>query len=195
MKEKTPKLCKSGKPKGPWPRGESHGAWKGGRYQRKGYITVAVYRGERRRLIQEHRIVMERHLGRRLSPAEVVHHINGQKDDNRLENLMLFSSQAEHIQHHVNERKPLPMEPYTPKRSNPRTLKNVHNARNARTRKKPSALRLQRIKLGLSAREAGKLIGVSHASVAFWETNQRNPKSPSILRLLKEYQRLRREGC
>lgn len=83
---------------------ESHSRWKGGRGKQEGYVTLRLsaddpYRGmaRKRGLIREHRLVMAQHLGRLLAPWEVVHHKNGIRDDNRIENLELLPTQLEHL--------------------------------------------------------------------------------------------------
>lgn len=54
--------------------------------------------------ILQHRREMERHLGRFLKGHEVVHHLNGKKNDNRIENLELLGSSREHMQAHSKRR-------------------------------------------------------------------------------------------
>ncbi len=82
---------------------EKHPLWKGGRYlDSDGYVLILNAKHpfcQIKGTVFEHRIVMEHHLGRYLNSEEVVHHINGIKDDNRIGNLMLFSSHAEHIRY------------------------------------------------------------------------------------------------
>ena len=53
--------------------------------------------------VREHRLIMEKHIGRYLSPSEVVHHINRDRKDNRIENLVLFETQIAHRRYHANE--------------------------------------------------------------------------------------------
>ena len=54
--------------------------------------------------VMEHRLVMEDHIGRYLEEDEVVHHINRNRKDNRLENLLVMTRE-EHAQLHMKERK------------------------------------------------------------------------------------------
>lgn len=71
--------------------GKNHPCWKGGRIKTgEGYISLWA-RGhpyaDCRGYVLEHRLVMEKGLGRYLKPFEKVHHKNGIRDDNRLDNI------------------------------------------------------------------------------------------------------------
>ena len=77
-------------------RGEKSPSWRGGRHKdKKGYIILRrpQFPGSNGRAKAfEHVAVMARFLGRPLRPGETVHHKNGIRDDNRLDNLELRAS-------------------------------------------------------------------------------------------------------
>jgi hypothetical protein len=71
---------------------------------KKGYIRILVPpsspfypMADHESYVPEHRLIIAQHLGRLLKRYEVVHHKNGIKNDNRLENLELVNSNGEHI--------------------------------------------------------------------------------------------------
>ena len=72
--------------------GEKNPNWRGGKSLDKFGYPIQSVKGVFR---FKHRIIMEKHLGRRLSKEEVIHHINGNKMDNRIENLKILT-QGEH---------------------------------------------------------------------------------------------------
>lgn len=80
--------------------GEKGSNWKGGRSKNSGYVLI--WKGDHPNAncdnyILEHRLVMEEHLGRYLESWEVVHHVNGVRDDNRIENLELLPGNNENL--------------------------------------------------------------------------------------------------
>ena len=79
-------------------RGELNNQWKGGRRKHGGYVEILLQPDDffypmtdKTHYVREHRLVMAKSLGRNLHPWEVVHHKNGIRTDNRIENLQLIS--------------------------------------------------------------------------------------------------------
>lgn len=86
---------------------EKSPVWKGGKTKLRGYIQVLSPNhpyANSKGYVFEHRLVMEKHIGRVLLPTEVVHHINENHEDNRIENLMLFSNTPERLKYHRRQK-------------------------------------------------------------------------------------------
>lgn len=85
--------------------GKDNPNWRGGRTMSShGYMLIRVgddhHLADVRGYAYEHRLIAEEKLGRKLLSNEIVHHINGIKDDNRSENIEVVSSVADHLVYH-----------------------------------------------------------------------------------------------
>ena len=84
---------------------EKNPAWKGGRrIDEKGYVRISVGKKKWR---YEHRLVVEKHIKRPLKKEEHIHHIDGNKSNNHISNLLLLPSAAEHSRFFHNQGHPL----------------------------------------------------------------------------------------
>ena len=96
---------------------EKNGSWKGGIIYARGYVYIyhpnhpfRIKKG----YVKRSRLVMEKHLGRYLTPKEIIHHkgikypMNSveNKQDDRIENLKLFANKREHTSFHGRIRNP-----------------------------------------------------------------------------------------
>lgn len=80
-------------------KGSKAPGWKGGRFKTKdGYIQIYKPDHPRanRSYVYEHMLIIEKEIGRYLWKFEIVHHIDGKRDNNLLENLFLCKNKSEH---------------------------------------------------------------------------------------------------
>lgn len=141
--------------------GPIHPGWKGGRtIDKTGYVLIYLPEhpdAGSSGYVREHRLVMEQHIGRRLLPAEVVHHKDGDRQNNAIENLRLFRRNAEHLKHELTGRVPKWTED-----GKRRIAEGVSKLR----RKWPIAEMLRLHAEGKTAHAIAKLIGASRGCVA-----------------------------
>lgn len=74
-------------------------------YQKEKYGYILIHSPkhpfhDKHNCVRRSRLVMEKYLKHYLKSKEIVHHINGIKDDDRIENLMLFKNHSEHMKYH-----------------------------------------------------------------------------------------------
>ena len=84
--------------------GENNVNWKGGIIKQRGYIFIKNRKhpfADCHGYVKEHRLVMEKHLGRYLTKKEIIHHLDFNKANNNINNLHLFHSNKEHSIYHA----------------------------------------------------------------------------------------------
>ena len=83
--------------------------WRGGRkINAKGHVLILKRNhplADANGYVLEHRYIMYEHMGRKLNDDEVIHHINENKTDNRLENLQVMTRKEHTILHHKNKKR------------------------------------------------------------------------------------------
>lgn len=86
--------------------GNKHWNWKGGKYKdsEDGYIYIKSNNKfcDKRGYMLEHRLICINHIGNNFKNKYDVHHINKIKDDNRINNLMVFINTSAHQRFHNN---------------------------------------------------------------------------------------------
>jgi len=87
--------------------GAGNNGWKGGRIERGGYVLLRIDQ----KYLMEHRVNMERAIGRPLKAKEVVHHWDENRKNNSIENLALLRHKSAHGRlHEFARRHNLPVE-------------------------------------------------------------------------------------
>lgn len=88
-------------------KGSKHWNWQGGLMKVKGRSRIKVWKpnhpqADSKGYIFRSRLMMEKKIGRILTFEETVHHINGIKTDDRIENLWLFKNNRTHVKYEAN---------------------------------------------------------------------------------------------
>lgn len=82
---------------------EKNPNWRGGKRLHEGYVEVYCPNHPNanvRKCVYEHQLVMEKRIGRYLKKEEVVHHIDGNKSNNDINNLLLLTN-SDHAKLHA----------------------------------------------------------------------------------------------
>ena len=82
--------------------GENHPRWNGGKTLGSNGLYILIRKPDHPNCdshgyVRKHHLVIEKYLGRYLKHDEEVHHINGNKRDNKIKNLMLIKNRSTHL--------------------------------------------------------------------------------------------------